>query len=103
MLFNAFFSKPGRLLRASKSKTKKQRRCWLELQLLKDRSPPAAGSQPLITQPSPALPTRPVDPSGFSPGSGFIKQGFPPAIAALGTKTATAQEWNEVQINQLYS
>lgn len=104
MIFNAFFSRRKSLTQTNKSQSRKPRRAFLELQLLEDRLTPAsAGSQAIITQAYPGLLDRPVDPSGLSTWSGLIDQGFAPAIAAYGIQTATSQEWNQVQINQLYS
>lgn len=104
MFFKSFFSKRQAVTRASKGQSRKPKRTWLELQWLEDRCTPAsAGSQAIITQAYPGLLNRPVDPSGLATWSGLINQGFAPAVAALGIETATSQEWNEVQINQLYS
>ncbi|CAN5507343.1 hypothetical protein BH10PLA2_BH10PLA2_04690 [soil metagenome] len=103
MLFDAFFSKRKSAHRASKPSSSKKHRAWLEIQPLEDRCTPAVLGQAIVTQAYQDLLLRPVDASGLSTWGNFIDAGNPAAVAALGIQTATSQEWNHVQINELYS
>ena len=102
MLFDALFSRRKSAHRAS-TRVSKKRRAWLELQSLEDRCTPAALGQNIVTQAYPDLLQRTVDPSGLATWGNYIDAGNPAAVAALGIINSTTQEWNHVQLNQLYS
>jgi hypothetical protein len=102
MLFDALFSRRKSAHRTSHQANKK-RRAWLEVQSLEDRCTPAGLGQAIVTQAYQDLLLRTVDASGLSTWGNYIDAGNPAAVAALGIETATSQEWNHVQINQLYS
>ena len=103
MLFDALFSRRKSAHRVVSQSSPKKRRARLELQSLEDRCTPAGLGQAIVTQAYPDLLLRPVDPSGLSTWGNFIDAGNPASVAALGIMSATSQEWNHVQINQLYS